>query len=482
MSAGQGGWSRRFELSRRHLFAIGGGLAVAACSPVGGAERAEPADDSGLRSAVRGRVLLPGDAGFDRARTPWNLTVDQSVRAVVEPADADDAVALVRYARDTGRDLAVQPNGHNPSAAVNGTILVRTRALNELRIDPATRSARVGAGVSWGQVQAAASGHGLTGVAGSSPAVGVTGYTLGGGLSWFARRFGWASDSVTAFDIVDADATARRVTKTSDPELFWALRGGGGDHALITATEFDLHPAPALYGGKMVWPVALAARVLAAFREITASAPDELTLWWSLLRVPDAPPMVAVDLTYLGEAGAAETLLRPLDRIEGRLRDTRRSMPPAELGTIVGEPTDPSPISSHIELLTALTDADAVNLLAEPMDPLVGVQVRHLGGALARPSDSAAGAVTAPYYLGLIAVQPAPAAAAANEDRVAKFLGALEQSRSRRTPRTLLGPRQTAADAFGSDTLNRLRDIKRRSDPKDLFRSNFPVLNGTAGR
>ncbi|MFC4376045.1 FAD-binding oxidoreductase [Nocardia halotolerans] len=481
MFAGQGGKSGGFELTRRRLFTAGGAL-IAAASTTNCSGTDEPADDAVLRSTVRGRVLLPGDAGFDQARTPWNLTVDQSVRAVVELADADDASALIRYARQVGRSLAVQPNGHNPSPSADGTILVRTKRLDELRIDPDARTARVGAGVNWGQLQMAAGAHGLTGVAGSSPAVGVTGYTLGGGLSWFARQFGWACDNVIAFDIVDADGRARKVTASSDSSLFWALRGGGGDYALVTALEFRLHPAPELYGGKMLWPIDQAPRVMAAFREITATAPEEMTVWFSLLRMDGAAPMVGVDTTYLGQADAGRSLLAAFDRIDGRMVDSRRPMPPAELGSIVGEPTDPSPIRSHAELLNGFTDADAEAILTTSMEPLGAIQIRHLGGAIARPSDSPPGAVTAPYYMSLIGGEATPQAAAANDGRIQDYLRAVDRSRSRRTPLTLLSPGQTAVDAFDSATLDRLRGVKNSVDPEGVFRSNFPVREPASGR
>ncbi|WP_240662293.1 FAD-binding oxidoreductase [Streptomyces sp. WAC 06738] len=240
-----------------------------------------------LRSAVRGRVLLPGDDGFEAAARPWNLAVPQpDAVGVVEAADADDVAALVRFARRAGVAVATQPAGHGASGTVNGAVLLRTALLDEVRVDPAARIARVGAGVKWGRVQEEASRHGLTGLPGSSPVVSVTGYTLGGGVSWFSRAHGWAADSVTAFEVVDAEGVPARVTAESDPELFWALRGGGGDYAIVTATEFRLHPAPALYGGQMLWPGAQAREVLDVFRSVTASAPDELTVWAGVLNPP----------------------------------------------------------------------------------------------------------------------------------------------------------------------------------------------------
>ncbi|AKH83321.1 FAD-linked oxidase [Streptomyces sp. CNQ-509] len=431
-----------------------------------------------LRSAVRGRVLLPGDDGFEVATRPWNLAVPQPAAAgVVEAADADDVAALVRFARRAGVAVATQPAGHGASGAVEGAVLLRTGLLDEVRVDPAARIARVGAGVKWGRVQEEASRHGLTGLPGSSPVVSVTGYSLGGGVSWFSRAHGWAADSVTAFEVVDAEGVPARVTAESDPELFWALRGGGGDYALVTATEFRLHPAPALYGGQMLWPGAQAREVLDVFRSVTAAAPDELTVWAGLLNLPGADPMVAVHTTYLGEGAgdAGPELLRPFDAIAGRIDDNRAVLPVHELGTITAEPTDPSPGLGRAEMLTAVDDTVIDALLAEPIAPLLGVQLRHVGGALGRPSDSPHGALPEPYLLYLFGVPFSPEAAAGIPVRRSALVKALDPYVAGRKPYTFLGPDESPADVFGPESLARLRAVKRARDPQGVFRSNFPV-------
>ncbi|MFF0729210.1 FAD-binding oxidoreductase [Streptomyces sp. NPDC004134] len=431
-----------------------------------------------LRSAVRGRVLLPGDDGFEAAAKPWNLAVPQPAAAgVVEAADADDVAALVRYARRAGVAVAAQPAGHGASGSAEGAVLLRTGLLDEVRVDPGARIARVGAGVKWGRVQEEASRHGLTGLPGSSPVVSVTGYTLGGGVGWFSRAHGWAADSVTAFEVVDAEGVPARVTAESDPELFWALRGGGGDYVLVTATEFRLYPAPALYGGQMLWPGAQAREVLDVFRSVTAAAPGELTVWAGLLNVPGADPMIAVHSTYLGEGAgdAGPELLRPFDAIAGRIDDNRAVLPVHELGTITGEPEDPSPGLGRAEMLTAVDDTVIGTLLAEPIAPLLGVQLRHVGGALARPSDSPHGALPEPYLLYLFGVPFSPEVAAgipARRDALVKALGPYVAGRK---PYTFLGPDEGAADVFGPESLARLRAVKRARDPQGVFRSNFPV-------
>jgi UDP-N-acetylenolpyruvoylglucosamine reductase len=425
-----------------------------------------------LGSVVRGTVWLPGRPGFDAARAPWNRAVEQPVAAVVEAADADDVAAVVRHARGAGLAIATQAGGHGATGRTDGTILLRTRRLDAVAIDPAARRARVGAGVSAGRLQAAAAGHGLTGLPGSSPIVSVAGLALGGGLSWFGRALGWVADGVTAFDVVDAAGRSRRVTADEEPDLHWALRGAGGDFAVVTALELALHPAPRLYGGRVWWAGEHAPAVLRAYREITATAPDPLSVWLTLMRFPGGEPMVAVDVTHLGTEAEARDLLAPLDRLPRPRADSRQMISPADIGSITAEPTDPGVRRSRSELLTELPD----DLVAGPVAPLLAVQVRHLGGALARPSDGPHGALTEPYALHLLGV-PAGATTAASitakQREIAEGLPV-----SGRKPYTFLAPAETAADAFPPAALARLRRLKHRYDPDNTFRANFPVSEG----
>ncbi|MFC4114075.1 FAD-binding oxidoreductase [Nonomuraea zeae] len=429
-----------------------------------------------LRGVLKGRVLLPDDDGFEQAATAWNLTVRQPVAAVAEAADADDVAALVRYARRAGMTVTAQPSGHGASGDVDGLILLRTGLLNEVEVRAQERVVRVGAGVKWGQVLAAAGPLGLTGLAGSAPGVSVTGYTLGGGVGWFSRKYGFASDSVRAVDIVDADGRPGRVSAESDPDLFWALRGGGGDFAMVTALELELYPAPALYGGRVIWPEHRTREVYDAFVEITAEAPRELSVWINRLQPPGAPAMVTLDLAYLGAAAEAEDLLRRIDKIEGAISDSRGVVPVADLGAIAAEPTDPAPSITRAELLTGL-DADAVELLlAKPVEPLINLQIRHLGGALAEPGDGAgaSGAVAEPYLLSLLGLG-LPHAADTTRARQAEVVADLAAYVSGRKPYTVLSPGDTAASSFSGSALARLREIKRARDPQNVFRANYPV-------
>ncbi|WP_339153553.1 FAD-binding oxidoreductase [Actinomadura luteofluorescens] len=430
-----------------------------------------------VRGALKGRVLLPDDDGFEQAATAWNLTVRQPVAAVVEAADADDVAALVRYARRAGLTVAAQPTGHGASGDVEGLILLRTGLLNEVVVRAEERVVRVGAGARWGQVQAAAGPLGLAGLSGSAPGVGVTGYTLGGGVGWFSRKHGLASGSVRAIDIVDADGEPGRVTAESDPELFWALRGGGGDFAMVTALELELYPVPTMYGGRVVWPEHRTREVYDAFLEITAEAPRELSVWFNRFQPPGAPPMVTLDLAYLGEAARAQDLLVRLDKIEGAISDSRGVVPIADLGAISPEPTDPTPSISRVELLTGL-GADAGELLvSKPLEPLINLQIRNLGGALTEPGlgAGASGAVAEPYLLSLVGLG-LPHMADATRAKQAEVVADLKARISGRRPYTLLSPGETAAESFSGGALARLREIKRARDPHDVFRANYPVL------
>ncbi|GAA0397459.1 oxidoreductase [Acrocarpospora corrugata] len=431
-----------------------------------------------LRQTIKGRVVLRGDECFDEARRAWNRAIDQPVLAVVEVYDAEDVATLVTYARQERLTITAQRSGHRPSGDVDGVILLRTERLNDVAVDLAGRTVRVGAGATWDQVLVELRSHELVGLAGSSSVVSVLGSALGGGVGWFGRRYGFAANSVRAFDAVDADGLPIRVTRASDPELFWALRGGGGDFAVVTAMEFDLHPAPTLYGGRMLWVADRAPYVLDAYREVTGAAPDELSVWFTLLQLPDVPPCVAVDVNFLGEADEAQRLLGRLESIDGLVADSRRVIPVDELGGICAEPTEPSAILWRGELLTDLDDMVAQLLLAKSIDPLVSLQLRHLGGALAveRPDGGAVPALSAPFLLTMLGMPAEPGDAVAIEAKMIEIADAFDDYLTGTKPHNCLAPGEDVSKTFPEPTLLRLRELKRNRDPHNVFRGNFPIL------
>jgi FAD/FMN-containing dehydrogenase len=353
---------------------------------------------AGLASRLTGALTTPGSPDWDAARRAWNLVADQQPVAVVHAATAEDVATTIRHAAATGTRVAVQATGHGAATLgpLDGAILLRTSALTDVAVDASNGRARVGAGALAGDLTAAAARHGLAFRAGSSPGVGVVGYTLGGGLGWLGRRYGFACNSVVAAEVVTADGRPRTVDAERDPDLFWALRGGGGAFAAVTALEVGLHPLREAYAGTLAWPLERAHAVLDAWRTWTGSIPDTVTSIARLLRYPPVPDLpahlrgrelVAVEATFLDRPTEADRWLRPLRSLSPE-RDTFATVAVADLGGLHGDPIAPVPAVSDHRLLEALPEA-AVEALLEVAgpgrsNPLLAVDLRHLGGALAR--------------------------------------------------------------------------------------------------
>jgi hypothetical protein len=443
-----------------------------------------------LTTLLPGRVLLPESPGWDRARLGWSVNVDQHPIAVVSVHDPDDVVAVVSCAARHGLSVSTQPVGHGATTALTGTVLLRTGALQDVAIDVERRVARVGAGVKWGTLLAALEPTGLMALAGSSPDPSVVGFTLGGGLSWFSRALGLTAHSVVAFDIVDAAGERRLVSPASDPDLFWALCGGGGDFGVVLAVEIMLDHVGPIVGGRMLWPLEMARPVLRAFRQITADAPDELTLWAHLFRFPSMPELpelirgrafVSVDMTFLGSETEANRLLSRLRQLPAQVIDTIGIVPLSELGGIAAEPVDPMPTQEYSELLRGLDDATLDRLVdvagADADVPLTVVQIRHLGGALARATSEEGpnGAIPEEYSVFCLGVPVAPGLPEAIEAAFGEVRTALGGQRSGRALFNFLGAESDLGSTFSEAARARLREIKATVDPAGVIRSNRPV-------
>jgi FAD/FMN-containing dehydrogenase len=395
---------------------------------------------------------------------------------VVTPADADDVAALVRYANQAGVRIAVQPTGHGASGTAAGTILLRTTRLDELTVDPQGRTARIGAGVKSGAVNTAAAAHGLIHKPGSSPTVSVAGYTLGGGVGFFARKYGMSSDHVIEFEVVDASGERRKANAEENPDLFHALAGGGGDFAIVTALTVRLHEERELFGGTAFWPGARAAEVFEAFRAVTEAAPPELSVWVSRAQFPGgAPAVVAVTVAYLGSEADGRSLLKPFDVLGDPVNGGWRALPFEELATITNDPVDPAPSVSRAELLGRFDEATVATLVTGPIDPLLAVQVRHLGGALTGARPGPRGPVAEEYLLYLLGLAPTPEAGAAVAAKQAELVAALGDAVTGGKPATFLGQTDTLAAAVQDGEVERLRAVKQKWDPQGRFVANFPV-------
>ncbi len=451
-----------------------------------------PATDvfAGLAEALPGQVTLPIDPSYDADRHGFAVAVDQRPLAVVHVQDAQDVVTAVRYAIEHGMTVSAQPIGHGATLATNGTVMLRTRAMQQIHVDPDQRIARVGAGVKWGELLAATSEYGLTGLAGSNSDPSVTGFSVSGGLSWFSRKHGIAAHSILAVELVDVSGNLRTVTADSDPDLFWAIRGAGGDFGVVTAIEVRLFPAADLYGGRIMWPLEMARPVLRAWHAITQNAPDELTMWAHILRFPpvDVLPepirgknFVTVEFTYLGSAEDAEALVAPLRELPAVCIDATGEFPVAALSDVCQEPTDPMPTMEWSELLTDL-DVETIDKVvdiagADAPNALTVLQFRHLGGALARGTadEGPNAAITEQYSVFTLGVPMVPELVPAIEASTAAVQQAVAAKRSGRTFYTFLCADTDVTRAFPAESLARLREIKQDVDPNGLFRSNRPV-------
>jgi hypothetical protein len=442
-----------------------------------------------LRDLLDGDVVAPGDLDWDEARLAWNLAIDQRPAAVALPESAEDVAAVVAFARAKGLRVAPQGTGHNASALggeLSDTILLKTHRMRGVTIDAEGRSARAEAGVIWSEVVEAAAKHGLAALAGSSPDVGVVGYTLGGGLSWLARKHGIGANQVTAIEVVTASGDIVRTDWANEPDLFWALRGGGGSFGIVTAIEFNLFPIEQIYAGILWYPVDRADEILKAWRAWTDELPDEMTSVGRILQFPPLPEIpepvrgqsfVVVQAIWLGEQEEAERLLEPL-RALGPVMDTVDWMPIERLSRLHMDPEEPVPGVGDGGMLDDVDD-HLIDLFVEAVvgKPILSAEIRHLGGAVGRRSSQhgAVDAFEAPYLMFAVGIAPTPEFGQLVGEAVAALRQTLAPWESDHTYMNFAEHRRKAATLFSSASYHRLRQIKAIVDPTNLIRSNHPI-------
>ena len=369
-------------------------------------------------------------------------------------------------------------------------MLIKTDAMRQVSVDPGRMTARAEAGALWQDVTDAAARHGLAGLAGSSPDVGVVGYTLGGGISWLGRAYGLSANNVEAFEVVTADGRLRRADATRESDLFWALRGGGGSFGVVTAAELRLFPVAKVCAGLLWWPIDAAPAVLQAWRDLTASGlPDEFTTSARLMRFPAAPEIpepvrggsfVVIDAIHLGSKAEADEILAPLRALRPDT-DTVGLIPARELGHLHMDPEGPVPGATDGLLLDSLPTAaiDGIVRLAGPgtNTPLAGVELRHLGGELhwARPGSGALAAIDAGYALVCGGLVTGPEAATAVTRSVRAIQAAMAPWAARQMYLNFAETSRDPASFWAPQAYTRLRQIKAAVDPEDRIQSNHPI-------
>ncbi|WP_406130291.1 FAD-binding oxidoreductase [Streptomyces sp. NBC_00989] len=444
-----------------------------------------------LADRIEGSVFAPDDAGYGEAVAGFNLRSQQRPCLVVTAAGAADVRAAVAFAAARDIPVGVMATGHQPFPATDDFLLVTTRAMRTVEIDTERGVARVGAGAVWSDVVEPAQEEGLAPLNGSSPLVGVVGFTLGGGLSPFlGRSYGWAADHVVAIEVVTPDGELRRVTAEVEPELFWGLRGGRSNFGIVTELEIGLFPVTSFYGGGIYFPAEHVEAVVRAFPEVVRDAPDAFTCSVALLNFPPVPEipeplrgrfLAHVRVTHLGSDEDAEKLIAPFRAIGEGVIDTIGRHPYGAFALVHTDPADPFPYEEQGALLAELP-AQAVESLVESAQLAAGglvtvLEIRQLGGALAdRPAAaSPVAARDAGFNVWGATVGPPEVVDAG----MAMLGGMVERLRPWSTGlayTNFAGRDDRAEDVFTADDLERLRALKRHYDPRNLFRvSNHNV-------
>ncbi|HEX6134081.1 MAG TPA: FAD-binding oxidoreductase [Longimicrobiales bacterium] len=442
-----------------------------------------------LRAAVTGVVLVPGDAAYDAARTVYFTAADFRPDVIVRAADAEDVARVVTLAREAGAGLSVRNGGHSLAAhgVRDGGIVLDVRGLSSIAIDAAGRRARAGAGLTAGEYTAAVGAHGLATGFGDAPSVGIGGITLAGGVGFLHRRHGMTIDQLIGAEVVTADGTIVRADAASHPDLFWAIRGGGGNFGVVTQLEFALQPVERVLGGMMILPAT--PERLVELLEQAYAAPDDLSL---IVAVMPAPPMPFIPADAHGtmimmihlvhaDIAAGERFVAQLRALATPLLDAVRPMRYPEIYHSEGDPPHPAAVALHTRFIDSL-DVDAAATLFDRLRtgtaPMRVAQFRPLGGALARvSSDATAFAHRNRHFIanvGAMYQQPeqraehalwAAAAAAELEQSVpGAYVGFLDGSGASRI-----------REAYPDATWDRLVRIKQQYDPTNLFDGNHNI-------
>lgn len=441
------------------------------------------------QSVFSGPVRRPGENGYDVGRVGFNLAIEHHPAVVVEAAKVSDVVAAVRLATGGGQPVAVMNTGHGPTVPADGAVMVNTRHMDHVSVDPVRRTARFEAGVRWRDVIRAAAPYGLAPLNGSSPDVGAVGYTLGGGVGLLGRRFGYAADHVRWIEVVTADGTLRRVAADAEPDLFWALRGAGANFGVVTEMEIDLFPVRHLLGGGLYFGPEACEAVLGLYADVAGDAPEEMASSVLLLAYPDdeaIPPalrgrhITEVRFAYSGENSAdGWKWIEPFRRTGQPVMDTIRPLPYADMGMIHHEPTGTPVAAFDKNILLRELDQQAAATLYKHAGPQAQApfvtELRAFGGALARrPAvPNAVGSRGGSFSLFAATLDMAD-----NPVRDALFTAMAPWSTGM-AYLNFMGVEDALADAthtaYTPEDLIRLTHLKTVYDPGNIFRINHNI-------
>lgn len=403
--------------------------------------------------------------------------------ARMAPETPEEIAESLELARTSDRRVVVFSTGHGipPIGDTSDRVLLDMSHFDHVEVDPEARIARVGGAATWIQLVTEAGRHGLTAPFGSAASVGVTGYMMGGGIGFMSRHLGLGSSAIRSAELVTPDGRIRRIDASSDPDLFWALRGGGGGFGVITELEVELTPVPQMAGGVLGWGIEDADRVLGAWAEWTRTVPDDVTSAVRLVHPPEGPALTVVVITVPRKAEDLAGVLAPLVDL-GPVLNTVRDTDPAAFVTEYTDPeidpTEPPHVFEHV-LLDALPP-EATQLAAEFAQPLTGcgammIELRHLGGALGRPArgGGATDRIDGEYSLFVLGFPE-------GAEKIAHVVDVLSDYGRGRTYFNFMGRRTGRATAFDAETIERLADLYEAVDPEGLIDHPHPVTRPEA--
>lgn len=450
----------------------------------------------GLAANFGGELIAPEHERYDSARSIFNGMIDRRPALIAQCTGVADVIGALRLARSQGLDVAVRAGGHSlPGHSVcEGGLVIDLRPMKGIRVDPAARTATVQAGVTWGELDRETQQFGLAVTGGRVSTTGVAGLTLGSGSGWLERKYGLTADSLLSADVVTAGGELVRASERENPELFWGLRGGGGNFGIVTSFEFRLHEVgPIVLGGLMVWERSRAREVLRAFRELMRDAPEEVGIAAGLVTAPPEPfvpehlrgqPVTAVIGCVVGALEEAAEMVRPLREAVPPELDMLGPMPYTAVQRLIDAANPPGlPGYFKAEFMPELSD-DAIEVLVERGEevtsPLTAVLIEPLGGAINRvpDADSALSRPRAAYAYHVLGIWPDPAE---NERQVAWVRGLAEAMKPHTVPGMYLNflidedPTARVRATFGEAKYARLEALKNEWDPDNVFRLNYNI-------
>jgi FAD/FMN-containing dehydrogenase len=448
-----------------------------------------------LEKGVRGEILRPDDAGYDAARRVWNASIDRHPAVIVRCAGAADVVGALDFARASGLPVAVRGGGHNVAgnAVCDGGIVVDLSAMKGIRVDPERRIALAQPGLTWREFDHETQAFGLATPGGLISGTGIAGFTLGGGLGWLSRKHGTASDNLLSADVVTADGRLLSVDSANHADLFWAIRGGGGNFGVVTGFKYRLHPVgPWVLGGVVFYPGDAAGDVLRFLRDVLAPFPDELVVAAVLRLAPPAPflpshvhgrPVIALGLCWSGSIDEGEAKLRPLREFRRPLADLLQPRPYTELQRISDAAWGPGFHNYwKAEYLRGLTD-DAIDVIVNHASaitsPLSDVKVIPGGGAVARADEQASAFAhrRAPFVLNINSRWGDRGEAERHIDWTRAFWEAMRPFSADGVYVNFLGDEgeERVRAAYGPVIYQRLAEVKAKYDPTNFFRFNHNI-------